>query len=167
MFWFNKDRQLLREILRRIERIERRLEPTVYLRVKQVVDIGKCSKWSALQYLSFWSKNMASIQAGSTGEFAVSGVASDNSTVTLSSITLTADDPAVTVEADASDPTGASFVVTVPATDQGTVVNLTPGATAVTSTSQNPTVVATPLAVTIQPSTQPTTVTVTLSVGQK
>ena len=55
--------------------------------------------------------NMAAITAGQSGSFFLTATASDNSTVSLASPTLTADDTTVTIAPDTTDPAGLTFAV--------------------------------------------------------
>jgi hypothetical protein len=107
---------------------------------------------------------MAAITAGGSALFLVAAQASDNSTPQLSNITLTADDAAVSIAVDPSDASGATFSVTVPASDVATTFNLTAKADVASSTSLTPQpVVSLPLPVTISPAAVPVTFTLTVS----
>ena len=105
---------------------------------------------------------MAAITAGQSGVFALQVSASDNSTVVLSGIQFTADDPSVTIANDASDASGATVDVTVPASDTLTTFNLSVTANASSNTATTPVPVTAVLAVTISPSAVPVTFTATI-----
>ena len=94
---------------------------------------------------------MAAITAGQSGSFFLTATASDNSTVSLASPTLTADDTTVTIAPDTTDPSGLTFTVTVPASDTATTFNLSATAQASSNTSTAPQSVTATLAVTISP----------------
>ncbi len=107
--------------------------------------------------------NMAAITAGQSGSFFLTATASDNSTVSLASPTLTADDTTVTIAPDTTDPAGLTFTVTVPAADTATTFNLSATAQATSNTSSTPQSITATLAVTISPATVPVTFTMTIN----
>lgn len=107
--------------------------------------------------------NMAAITAGQSGTFFLTATASDNSTVSLASPTLTADDTTVTIAPDTTDPAGLTFTVTVPAADTATTFNLSATAQATSNTSSTPQSITATLAVTISPATVPVTFTMTIN----
>lgn len=113
--------------------------------------------------LAFRRKDMAAIIAGQSGSFFLTATASDNSTVSLASPTLTADDTNVSIAPDTTDPSGLTFTVTVPASDTATTFNLTATALASSNTSTAPQSVTATLAVTISPATVPVTFTLTIN----
>ena len=104
-----------------------------------------------------------SIIAGQSGEFFGLVEASDKSVVTAVNFVWAASDPAVTIATNASDPTGATVDVTVPASDTATSFTLSVTADATTPTSLSPTKVSGSLVVTIQPAPVPVTFTVTIN----
>lgn len=106
---------------------------------------------------------MAAITAGQSGSFFLTATASDNSTVSLASPTLTADDTSVQIAPDTTDPSGLTFTVTVPASDTATTFNLSATAQATSNTSTAPQSVSATLAVTISPATVPVTFTLTIN----
>ena len=108
---------------------------------------------------------MAAITAGQSGSFFLTSTASDNSTVSLASPSLTADDTNVQIAPDTTDPAGLTFTVTVPASDAATTFNLTATAQATSNTSTAPQTITATLAVTISPATVP--VTFTLAINEK
>lgn len=111
---------------------------------------------------AIWSTEMAAITAGTSAAFLGSVTASDNSTVTASGFTWSASDPSVVIAPVASDPTGASVEVTVPASDVATTFTLKATATAVSTTSKTPQQVTASLPVTISPAIVPVTFTLTI-----
>jgi len=113
-----------------------------------------------------WRKhNMAAITAGNVGVFVGTVSASDNSTVTATGWVWSASDTSVTIANDASDASGATVDVTVPASDVATTFVLTASASAVSTTQSTPTPVTNTISVTISPASVP--VTFTLSIAQK
>ena len=143
----HKEFHLLDEILHELRRIRRILEPKFSLQINQS------------------GVNMAAITAGQSGSFFLTATASDNSTVSLASPTLTADDATVTIAPDTTDPSGLTFTVTVPASDTATTFNLSATALASSNTSTAPQSVTATLAVTISPASVP--VTFTLAINEK
>ena len=106
-----------------------------------------------------------SIQQGSSGVFVGVVSASDNSQVSTSNWQWSAGDTSVTIANDASDSTGATVDVTVPASDTDTSFNLSAKATATSTTESTPQSVTASVQVTILASTQP--VTFSMSISQK
>ena len=137
--------KLQRETVHLLQRILKHLHPVFTLQINQS------------------GANMAAITAGQSGSFFLTATASDNSTVSLASPTLTADDATVTIAPDTTDPAGLTFTVTVPASDTATTFNLSATAQATSNTSTAPQSVTATLAVTISPATVPVTFTLTIN----
>ena len=166
--------ELQRETVHLLHRILKHLHPEPVF----TLHIGQETVW---QYQYFYSArstrpdtdridfyrrtDMAAITAGQSGSFFLTATASDNSTVSLASPTLTADDATVTIAPDTTDPSGLTFTVTVPASDTATTFNLSATAQATSNTSTAPQSVTATLAVTISPASVP--VTFTLAINEK
>lgn len=148
--------RVLEEILQELIRIRRQLEPKFTLHI---------------EYWGYFTPTiqirrrepMAAIIAGQSNSFFLAATASDNSTVTLASPTLIADDTNVAIVPDASDPSGLTFTVTVPASDTQTSFNLNATAQASSNTSATAQQVTATLSVTISPAAAPVTFTLTIN----
>lgn len=104
-----------------------------------------------------------SIIAGQTGRFLGAVTASDNSVVTTSGWSWSVDDTNVTIAPDKSDASGATVIVTVPASDTATKFNLTATATAQSTTEPNAQSVTKTIPVAIAPAPAPVTFTMSIT----
>lgn len=158
---FDNTHKLLLEILRKVEAIERRLQPRFTLEIRRAAWIIDTS-FDPPAVVCFGENDM-SIQTGATGVFVGSVTASDGSTVTTSNWSWSASDPSVTIANDPSDSTGATVDVTVPASDTETTFTLTASASATSTTEATPQSVTGSVSVTITPSSTPVTFTMNIT----
>ncbi len=162
--------ELQREAVHLLHRVLKHLHPVFTLHINQNLAVhyeymfSEPSSNLEVQSIDYYrSYDMAAITAGQSGSFFLTATASDNSTVSLQSPTLTADDTTVTIAPDTTDPSGLTFTVTVPASDTATNFNLSATAKATSNTSTAPQSVTATLAVTISPATVPVTFTLTIN----
>ena len=166
--------ELQRETVHLLHRILKHLhhEPVFTLHINRILCGSIASGFyvsgdAATKTINIWTgeiNDMAAITAGQSGTFFLTATASDNSTVSLASPTLTADDATVSIAPDTTDPSGLTFTVTgcQPA-DTATTFNLSATAQATSNTSTAPQSVSATLAVTISQATVPVTFTLTIN----